>query len=45
MRWNPNATGKSIVNLEQLPTEVDVRQMSLFGASWLLGTLNSMTIG
>jgi D-apionolactonase len=42
MRWNPNATGESIALPEQLPPDVDVRQMSLFGAGWLLGTLNSL---
>ncbi len=42
MRWNPNATGKSITISGQLPEDVDVRQMSLFGASWLLGTINSL---
>ena len=42
MRWNPNATGKALISPEQLPPEVDVRQMSLLGASWVLGTLNSL---
>ena len=42
MRWNPNATGEAIIDPEQLPPEVDVRQMSLYGASWVLGTLNSL---
>ena len=41
MRWNPNATGETITNPKQLPPDVDVRQMSLFGASWVLGTVNS----
>jgi len=42
MRWNPNATGDSVVSSGKLPAEVDVRQMSLFAASWVLGTFNSL---
>ncbi len=42
MRWNPNATGEATTLPDQLPDDVDVRQMSLFGASWLLGCLNSL---
>jgi len=40
MRFNPNATAPE-ENLEsgQLPPQVDVRQMSLFGAAWTLGSL------
>ena len=40
MRFNPNATAPE-ANLEsgQLPSQVDVRQMSLFGAAWTLGSL------
>ncbi len=44
MRWNPNATGKSIIGTKQLPDNVDVRQMSLFGAVWLLGSINSLLV-
>ena len=42
MRWNPNATGEDVVIPGQLPDDVDVRQPSLFGAAWLLGTVNSL---
>jgi D-apionolactonase len=42
MRWNPNATGESKVAPGQLPPDVDVRQMSLFGASWTLGVLSNL---
>ncbi len=42
MRWNPNATSESTTPPEQLPEDVDVRQMSLFGASWVLGSINSL---
>lgn len=39
-RFNPNATGPE-PNPEpgQLPTQVDPRQMSLFGAGWTLGSI------
>ncbi len=36
MRWNPDATGKEIIKQGQAPRDVDVRQMSLFAASWFL---------
>ena len=40
MRNNPNATGKAPeVRAGELPPQVDVRQMSLFGAVWTLGSL------
>lgn len=40
MRWNPNATGADAPLGEgEIPTRVDVRQMSLFGAGWTLGNL------
>lgn len=39
MRWNPNATAPSVPVLGDLPPQVDVRQMSLFGAGWTLGSL------
>jgi len=40
MRFNPNATAPE-AELEpgQLPPQVDVRQMSLFGAGWTVGSL------
>ena len=40
MRWNPNATGDAPPTpAGQLPTQVDPRQMSLFGAGWTLGSI------
>ncbi len=40
MRFNPNATGpEPTLEPGQLPPQVDVRQMSLFGAGWTLGSL------
>lgn len=38
-RFNPNATGKLSEATDSLPAQVDVRQMSLFGAGWTLGSL------
>ena len=40
MRFNPNANthNKELKN-NQIPSQVDVRQMSLFGAGWTLGSL------
>ena len=39
-RFNPNATGEEIyLRPGALPSEVDVRQMSLFGACWTLGSI------
>ncbi len=39
MRWNPNATEKEEVLMpDTLPDRVDPRQLSLFGAAWLLGS-------
>ncbi len=39
-RFNPNATGSQKPPLPgELPSQVDVRQMSLFGAGWTLGSL------
>ena len=37
-RFNPNATGPE-PEPGQLPSQVDVRQMSLFGAGWTVGSL------
>jgi len=40
MRFNPNATGPEPEPAPgELPSPVDVRQMSLFGAAWTLGSL------
>jgi len=40
MRFNPNATGpEPDPEPDQLPSQVDPRQMSLFGAGWTLGSL------
>ncbi len=40
MRFNPNATSpEAELESGQLPSQVDVRQMSLFGAGWTLGSL------
>ncbi|MFQ6041049.1 MAG: hypothetical protein ACE5PV_09345 [Candidatus Poribacteria bacterium] len=39
-RFNPNATASEAEpNSGELPPQVDVRQMSLFGAGWTLGSL------
>jgi hypothetical protein len=39
-RFNPNATSReSKLKEDQLPREVDARQMSLFGAGWTAGSL------
>ncbi len=43
MRFNPNATGpEPEPEPDQLPPQVDVRQMSLFGAGWTVGSLNQL---
>jgi hypothetical protein len=40
MRFNPNATGpEPEPGPGELPSQVDVRQMSLFGAGWTVGSL------
>jgi len=39
MRWNPDATGETIVRKGELPPDSDTRQMSLFTASWFLRSL------
>lgn len=42
-RFNPNATGPELeLPPGQLPSTVDVRQMSLLGAAWMLGSLASL---
>ncbi|MHB8521071.1 MAG: hypothetical protein ACYDH9_09975 [Limisphaerales bacterium] len=39
-RFNPNATGLTRFGpADELPSEVDPRQMSMFGAAWTLGSL------
>jgi D-apionolactonase len=39
-RWNPNATGpEPQPPTGELPASVDLRQMTLFGAAWTLGSL------
>lgn len=46
MRWNPNATGPQPENPPgELPSQVDVRQMSLFGAGWTLGSIKYVAEG
>lgn len=45
-RFNPNATAAPpITPPDELPPEVDVRQMSLFGAAWTLGSIASLSRG
>jgi hypothetical protein len=45
MRWNPNATSaEPPTPAGTLPRQVDVRQMSLFGAAWTLGSLKSLIL-
>jgi hypothetical protein len=40
-RFNPNAIGAVVVpSPVELPSQVDVRQMSLFGACWTIGSLS-----
>jgi D-apionolactonase len=43
-RFNPNATGSEIPLIPgELPPQVDVRQMSLYGACWTLGSIKFLT--
>ncbi len=43
-RWNPDAIdAPPPVPIDQLPPEVDQRQMSLFGAAWTLGSIASLS--
>ncbi len=43
-RFNPNATGPEPEPAPgELPAQVDVRQMSLFGAGWTLGSLKYLS--
>jgi hypothetical protein len=41
-RFNPSAIGEATVAPGELPTSVDPRQMSLFGAGWTLGSIASL---
>lgn len=42
-RFNPDATNAAPgVGLDELPSQVDVRQMSLFGAAWTAGSLKQL---
>jgi hypothetical protein len=44
MRFNPNATApEAAPSPGELPSQVDVRQMSLFGAGWTTGSLKYVT--
>ncbi|MEL6192391.1 MAG: hypothetical protein AAFR66_10085 [Bacteroidota bacterium] len=42
MRWNPDATGEMKPIEGELPYNVDLRQMSMFGAAWTLGMINQL---
>jgi D-apionolactonase len=42
-RYNPYDRTKHIPSPDELPPQVDVRQLSLFGATWTLGSLKYMT--
>lgn len=41
-RFNPVATGAITEATDSLPANVDVRQMSLFGAAWTLGAIKRL---
>jgi hypothetical protein len=41
-RFNPSAIGEATIAQGELPSSVDVRQMSLFGAGWTLGSIASL---
>lgn len=46
MRSNPNATTSDDVSqAAELPSQADVRQMSLFGAGWTLDSIKYLTVG
>jgi len=45
MRWNPDATGEAIIRKGEIPPDTDIRQMSLFTASWFLRSLASCLLG
>ena len=43
-RFNPNATGPELEPAPgELPPQVDIRQMSLFGAGWTLGSIKYLS--
>ena len=43
-RFNPNATGPEPAPAQgELPAQVDIRQMSLFGAGWTLGSIKYLS--
>ncbi|MCB0668612.1 MAG: hypothetical protein KDC80_22460 [Saprospiraceae bacterium] len=42
-RFNPNATSEASPSMQDLPDNVDPRQMSLFGAGWTISSLLSLT--
>ena len=45
-RFNPNATGpEPAAAPDELPPQVDVRQMSLLGAGWTLGSIKYLADG
>lgn len=45
-RFNPNATRKlNGVSMNKIPPRVDVRQMSLFGAGWTIGSIKYLAKG
>jgi D-apionolactonase len=41
-RYNPYDKAKRVPSSNELPPQVDVRQLSLFGAAWTLGSLKYM---
>jgi D-apionolactonase len=41
-RYNPYDKSKRVIQPDELPPQVDVRQLSLFGAAWTLGSLKYM---
>lgn len=42
-RFNAVATGATVEAADALPANVDVRQLSLFGAAWTLGAIKRLT--
>lgn len=46
MRWNPNATApQPPPEPDELPSQADPRQMSLFGAGWTLNSIKYLALG
>jgi len=39
IRWNPDATGETILRPSQCPLDIDARQVSLFAAAWFLKSI------